>query len=184
LKSVCCKRSRWTLGILTLGALTWLYGCGSHAARVTAGKDGAEAQAQARAKTRQRMPDFDLKDSAGHDVSSAQFRGKVVLLDFWATWCGPCKKEMPGYERLYRRYKDRGLVVIGISADSDAGLVAKFGRQLGVTYPLLINGMDVQRYGVKGLPTTILVDRDGFVRKEVVGFEETEVFERALRDLL
>jgi len=130
------------------------------------------------------MPNFALKDPAGRDVSSAQFRGKVLLLDFWATWFAPCKKEMPGYERSCRRHKDRGLVVLRISADSDAGVVAKFGKKLRVTYPLLINGMDVQCYGVQGLPTAMLVDRSGFVRKKVVGFEETEVFERVLRDIL
>jgi cytochrome c biogenesis protein CcmG, thiol:disulfide interchange protein DsbE len=91
---------------------------------------------------------------------------------------------MPGYERLYRRYKDRGLVVLGISADSDAGLVARFGKKLRITYPLLINGMNVQPYGVQGLPTTMLVDREGFVRKKVVGFEETQVFESALQGIL
>jgi peroxiredoxin len=169
--------------ILTLGALAWLRG-GSPSVRVTEGEDREKAQAQAPASTLERMPDFDLRDPAGRKVSAAQFRGKVVLLDFWATWCAPCKKEMPGYEDLYRRYRDRGLVVIGISADSDPALVAKFRRRLRITYPLLINGMDVERYGVKGLPTTMLVDRNGFVRKKVVGFEETHVFESALRDIL
>ena len=119
---------------LALGALTWPLGCAfPQQGLSTDGKDSSKAQPQASANTPERMPDFGLKDLAGREVSAAQFRGKVVLLDFWATWCGPCKKEMPGYERLYRRYKDRGLVVLGISADSDAGLVAKFGKELGVT---------------------------------------------------
>jgi len=130
------------------------------------------------------MPEFDLKDTAGHEVSSAQFKGKVVLLDFWATWCAPCKREMPGYESLYRRYKDVGFAVVGIAADSDPRLVSRFGKKLGITYPLLANGMDVQRYGVEGLPTTILVDRGGFVRKKVVGFEYTSVIEGDLREIL
>jgi peroxiredoxin len=123
------------------------------------------------------MPEFNLKDTTGREVSSAQFEGKVVLLDFWATWCAPCKREMPGYESLYRRYKHRGLEVVGIAADSDARLVSRFGRKLDITYPLLVNGMDVQRYGVEGLPTTILVDRSGTIRQKVVGFEYTSVIE-------
>lgn len=132
----------------------------------------------------ERMPDINIKDTRGHDVSLSPFRGKVLLIDFWATWCGPCKKEMPGYEDLYRRYKKRGLMVVGVAADSDPVAVGRFGKKLGVTYPLLVNGMDVQRYGILGLPTTILVDRNGFVRKKVVGFERKKIFEAALIGLL
>ena len=128
--------------------------------------------------------EFDLKDTAGHEVSSAQFKGKVVLLGFWATWCAPCKREMPGYETLYRRYKNRGLAVVGIAADSDPRVVAGSAEKLGITYPLLVNGMDVQRYGVEGLPTTMLVDSAGLVRKKVVGFEYTSVIEGDLREIL
>jgi peroxiredoxin len=142
------------------------------------------AKSQAPAKGPERMPDFDLKDPAGHEFTSAQFRGKVLLLDFWGTWCAPCKQEIPGYERLYRRYKDRGFVVIGIAADSDPALVAEFAKKLKITYPLLINGMDVQKYGVEGLPETMLIDRNGVIRKKVVGFEYTEAFESALLELL
>lgn len=130
------------------------------------------------------MPDFTIKDTGGREVSLSSFRGHVMLIDFWATWCGPCKNEMPGYEDLYRRYRKRGLMVIGVAADSDPRAVAQFGKKLRVTYPLLVNGMDVQRYGVLGLPTTILVDRSGFIHKKVVGFERKEVFEAALLDLL
>ena len=131
-----------------------------------------------------RMPDFHLKDTRGQQVTLAQFRGHVLLVDFWATWCAPCRKEMPGYEALYQRYRARGLAMVGIAADSDRAAVARFGRDLGITYPLLINGMDVERYGVQGLPTTILVDREGFIRKEVVGFEYTRVIERTVKQLL
>jgi thiol-disulfide isomerase/thioredoxin len=130
------------------------------------------------------MPDFHLEDTRGQRVTLAQFRGKVLLVDFWATWCAPCRKEMPGYEALDRRYRARGFAVVGIAADSDRAAVAKFGRKLGITYPLLINGMNVQRYGVQGLPTTILVDREGFIRKEVVGFEYTRVIEGSVKQML
>jgi thiol-disulfide isomerase/thioredoxin len=131
-----------------------------------------------------RMPDFRLKDTSGREFTLQQFRGKVLLVDFWATWCAPCRKEMPGYQELFRRYKDRGFEVVGIAADSDSAAVSRFGKKLGITYPLLVNGMDVQRYGVEGLPTTILVDRKGFIRKTVIGFEYTQVIESAARELL
>lgn len=132
----------------------------------------------------ERVPDFSLPSASGQTVSLRQFQGKVILLDFWATWCGPCKKEMPGYEELYRRYKKRGLVVVGIALDSSPTQVRRFARKYGITYPLLINGMNVDRYGVLGIPTTILADRQGIVRKKVVGFEEKKVFEDALKELI
>ena len=169
--------------LLALAASGWFVSCKPHPAAVAGAK--ATGQAEIRpASSAERMPEFDLKDTAGHDVSSAQFRGKVVLLDFWATWCAPCKQEMPGYERLYRQYKGRGVAMVGIAADSDALVVSRFGKKLGITYPLLVNGMNVQPYGVQGLPTTMLIDRSGFVRKTVVGFEYTSVIERDLLDVL
>jgi peroxiredoxin len=131
------------------------------------------------------MPEFTLKDTSGRDVSSREFQGKVLLVDFWATWCAPCKKEMPGYQDLYRRYGQRGFVVVGIAMDWDADSVKKFARKLGVTYPLLLNGANVQQqFGVLGLPTTLLVDRNRMIRKKVVGFEYTEVIENALKQIL
>jgi peroxiredoxin len=169
--------------LLAFAVSVWLGGCNSRPAHITDAKAAGEVQAEPTGAP-ERMPDFDLRDTAGHEVSSAQFRGKVVLLDFWATWCAPCEREMPGYESLYRRYKDRGLAVVGIAADSDADVVSRFGKKLAITYPLLVNGMDVQRYGVEGLPTTILVDRTGFVREKVVGFEYTSVIEGDLREIL
>jgi peroxiredoxin len=170
--------------ILTLVASIWLCACRSRSAPVSESRAAGRVKSRPSTIALELMPDFDLKDTAGHEVPSTQFRGKVVLLDFWATWCVPCKQEMPGYEDLYRRYRDRGLVVIGIAADSDAKLVSRFGKKLKITYPLLINGMEVQKYGVEGIPTTILIDRKGFVRKKVVGFEYTQVFENALREIL
>jgi peroxiredoxin len=170
--------------LLALGMCVWPTGCGSRPAHVADKVAAGVNQAHSSASTLERMPDFNLRDTDGHEVTSAQFRGKAILLDFWGTWCAPCKQEMPGYEELYQRYKDRGLVVIGIAADSDPSLVAEFAKKLKITYPLLINGMDVQRYGVEGLPTTMLIDRNGFIRKKVVGFEYTAVFEIALSKLL
>jgi peroxiredoxin len=131
-----------------------------------------------------RVPDFSLPDTSGRTVALRQFQGKVILLDFWATWCGPCKKEMPGYEDLYRRYRSRGLVVVGIALDSSPAQVRRFAKKYGITYPLLINGMNVDRYNVLGIPATILADRTGIVRKKVVGFEEGNVFEDVLKELL
>jgi peroxiredoxin len=178
-------RSGLARSALLIAAALWLGECGSRPAHVT-GKTNTSGKAQSfRATTAlERMPTFGLRDTAGREVSSAEYRGKVVLLDFWATWCAPCRREMPGYEGLYLRYKDRGFAVVGIAADSDARVVSRFAKKLGITYPLLINGMDVQRYGVDGLPTTILIDGSGLIREKIVGFEYTAVVENKLREIL
>jgi len=133
-----------------------------------------------------RMPAFELKDVGGGRFSSEELRGKVALVDFWMTTCEPCRREMPGFEQLQNEYRERGLVVIGIALDEDAAEVAKFARELGVHYRLLLSSEDVQARwgGIQGIPTTFLVDRSGVVRKKVVGFEYKEEFEKALRELL
>ncbi|HXT86584.1 MAG TPA: TlpA disulfide reductase family protein [Verrucomicrobiae bacterium] len=119
------------------------------------------------------IPQFCLDDLAGRKFCSGQLRGKVLLIDFWASWCGPCKKEMPAYQKFQNAYGPKGLVVIGIgiSMDSSANL-KKFARALGVHYKLLMGTMRVQdAFGLKGIPTTLLVDRKGIVRARVVGFD-------------
>ena len=135
-----------------------------------------------------RLPDFSVKDLQGHPVSSADLRGKVVLVDFWATWCQPCKKEMPGYQRLADRYGSGGLVVIGFKFDTmpDMEDPLQFARGIGVRYPLAVASDDLkQKFGeIEGLPTTLLFDRQGILRLKVIGFEYTDNIESALKPLL
>src|ERR1022692_4431982 len=87
-----------------------------------------------------RLPDFSVKDLQGYPLSSADLRGKVVLVDFWATWCQPCKKEMPGYQKLLDRYGSRGFVVIGFKLDimKDTEDPILFAKKIGVRYPLMV----------------------------------------------
>lgn len=94
----------------------------------------------------------------------ADLKGKVVLLNFWATWCPPCKEEMPSMERLYRRYKSRKFTVVALSVDSEgASVVAPFVKTHGLTFPVALDSkMAVaERYRVRGLPTTFIIDRRG-----------------------
>jgi len=133
-----------------------------------------------------RLPEFHFKDISGREISSEELRGKIVLIDFWATWCGPCKVEMPGYQILQERYGDRGLVVIGLALDTDSAAVSRFAKKLGVNYTLALSTAEVQQAfgGILGIPTTILVDREGIIRQKIIGFEYTEAFESAIKELL
>jgi thiol-disulfide isomerase/thioredoxin len=135
-----------------------------------------------------RLPDFSVKDLEGREISSADFRGKVVLIDFWATWCQPCKQEMPGYQKLVDRYGSRGLAVIGFKFDvmMDTEEPLAFAKKIGVHYPLAVaSNVIKQKFGgIEGLPTTMLYDRQGVLRKKVIGFEYTEAFESDLTPLL
>jgi thiol-disulfide isomerase/thioredoxin len=135
-----------------------------------------------------RLPDFSVKDLQGHPLSSADLHGKVVLIDFWATWCQPCKKEMPGYQKLFDEYGSRGFVVIGLKFDTmpDMEDPLQFAKGIGVHYPLAVATDDVRlRFGgIEGLPTTMLYDRDGVLRLMVIGFEYTDNMEAALKPLL
>ena len=135
-----------------------------------------------------RLPEFSVKDLQGREISSADLRGKVVLIDFWATWCQPCKKEMPGYQKLVDRYGSRGFAVIGFKFDTmkDMEDPLLFAKKIGVRYPLAVATDDLKQKfgGIEGLPTTMLYDRQGILRKKVIGFEYTNVIESELKPLL
>jgi thiol-disulfide isomerase/thioredoxin len=135
-----------------------------------------------------RLPDFSVKDLEGRDISSADLRGKVVLIDFWATWCLPCKKEMPGYQKLVDLYGSRGFVVVGLKFDTmkDTEEPTAFAKKIGVHYPLAVATEDLKQKfgGIEGLPTTMLYDRHGLLRKKIIGFEYTYAIEADLRPLL
>lgn len=135
-----------------------------------------------------RLPEFSLKDLHGRGISSADLRGKVVLIDFWATWCQPCKKEMPGYQKLADRYSSLGFVVVGFKFDTmtDTEDPILFAKKIGIRYPLAVAADDLKQQfgGVEGLPTTMLYDRQGILRKKVIGFEYTNVIESELKPLL
>ena len=106
------------------------------------------------------LPDFSVRDLQGRNFSTADLRGKVVLIDFWATWCAPCEKEMPGYQTLMDRYGSQGLAVVGLKASmmNDTEDPVQFAKRIGIRYPLAVAKDDLnQKFGgMEGLPTTLL----------------------------
>ena len=128
---------------------------------------------------------FTVKDIAGKDVRLSQYKGQVVLLNFWATWCVPCKVEIPSLTGLYRDYKERGFVVLGVSVDSEVRSIKPFARAMKMNYPVLIGAgrEDLSNaFGpFIGFPTSVLVARDGTMCVRHVGIAQQIAARRADR---
>lgn len=120
-------------------------------------------------------PSFTLQDLGGAQISLGDFKGKVVLLNLWATWCGPCRKEIPSLERLYQLRKDRAFEILAVSVDrTSPSKVASFVANQQMSFPVLVNprGDVGQRYWAKAIPTSFLLDKKGVIRWKVVGARE------------
>jgi peroxiredoxin len=115
-------------------------------------------------------PDFQLTSLDGKPVKLSDYRGRYVLLNFWATWCPPCREEMPALEETYRAYRDRGWVVLGVNIAETKVTVGGFVRQQGVTFPIVLDSdrSVTERYHVEPIPTSYLIGPDGRIRKKVV----------------
>jgi len=116
-------------------------------------------------------PDFKLQDVNGEPVSLTQFKGKPVFINFWATWCGPCREEMPAMQELYDQYRDRGLVILALDMEEDSRLVRRWIDQGGYTFTFLLDseGEQVKRYNVTAAPTSYFVGSDGVIRDLKLG---------------
>ncbi len=127
-----------------------------------------------------------LKDMNGATVNLADYKGKVVLLNFWATWCGPCKLEIPEFVRAYEAHKDEGFVVIGVSIDDTPAQLKDFARQYQITYPMLLMQENVEEaYGpIYGVPVSFFIGRDGLICRKQMGEVKRETLDRELKSLL
>ncbi len=134
----------------------------------------------------QPAPDFVAVDLNGRKLALSDYKGKVVLLEFWATWCGPCKEEVPALVALERKYGKRGFQVIGISLDDDARPVRDFYARFNMNYPVILGDAKLAESfgGILGLPVAFLIGRDGRIYAKYVGQTAAAVFERDVRALL
>jgi thiol-disulfide isomerase/thioredoxin len=133
------------------------------------------------------VPDFILKDLSQKKVKLTDFKGKVVILNFFATWCPPCRVEIPELIKLYRLNKEKGLVVLGVSLDEDVPpqSLMTFVKDMKITYPVLMGTPDLaEKYQVNGVPTTILINREGKASARYDGLVPASRFEKDLSKLL
>jgi thiol-disulfide isomerase/thioredoxin len=150
----------------------------------------------AKAATLPDAPDVTFKDLNGDEVRLSQFRGKVVLVNFWATWCEPCRFEIPSLIQFQQKYGDRGFVVLGVAMDDEGkSVVEPFvrkeqwdvgGKNVAMTYPIALGNDDVAGKfgGLLGIPTSVLISRDGKIVKRIVGLVNTDYLSKEIEGLL
>jgi peroxiredoxin len=130
-------------------------------------------------------PAFTLTDLDGKPVSLSDFRGKVVVLDFWATWCPPCRMEIPDFTDLQKEYGSQGVQIVGIALD-EPDKVQAFARQNGINYPVLLGSDEISmKYGgIEGIPTTFIIDKSGEIVNRFEGYQPRKVFETEIKKWL
>ena len=131
---------------------------------------------------------FSFKDITGKKVSLSDFKGKVILLDFWATWCVPCKQEIPGFIQLQKKYGDRGLQIVGLSVDDSLDVAKQYATQMKMNYPILLaEGKEdiLKAYDpIPSIPVSVIIDRDGRIVARHLGIASMDVFEKEIVPLL
>jgi peroxiredoxin len=136
----------------------------------------------------EKAPDFTLKSLTGKNIKLSELRGRVVLINFWATWCAPCKEELPFFNRLYGKYKGVGLEILGVNIDKAVSQASQMSGMFGLTFPILLDpdGRVSELYRIRSMPTTFVVAKDGTVRHIHWGFGPTDVtrYESEIRGLL
>jgi peroxiredoxin len=135
-----------------------------------------------------KAPAFRLPDMTGTMIALEDFTGKILLLNFWATWCASCREEFPELERLYQKYRDKGFIVIAISVDNSSDRVAAFMKKRQIGFPVVIDkqGDVAKKFGFSGIPAGFLIDRNGFIKRQYRGSgrELISRYETDIADLL
>jgi len=192
-------RIRWaiaTLGVIALAALTvttqmpWLTSKHPQMVEQPAvdASNNSEPVLTCPADAKPANLDFTLKDVEGKEVSLQSFKGKVIVLDFWATWCGPCKVEIPHFIEFQQKYGTKGLQVVGISVDDPVDKLVPYVKDMGMNYPVLQGlGHDAVQdaYGpILGIPVSVMISRDGKICATHTGLTGKDVFEQEIQSLL
>ena len=148
----------------------------------------AAGGAHAKAAPNAQAPDFTLRQLDGPNLRLGEQRGRVVLVNFWATWCGPCRVELPHLSRLHDKYRGSGFVLLGVNIDEDPTVAKALVSKMGLTFPVLLDSKKevVGNYDLNAMPATVLIDRDGRVRHLHRGYKEgvEALYEQQVRALL
>jgi len=172
------KLRSWLIGAVVVAAVVGLF-VAAHRQR-NGGNHAAQNGAPKLA------PDFSLPDLSGNTVTLSSYRGKVVLLDFWATWCEPCREETPHFVDFQNRYGSQGLQILGVSMDDSPEPVRDFAQKFQINYPVVMGTAKTGELygGILGLPVAYLIDREGRIRSRHIGATNPEVFEKEISALL
>jgi peroxiredoxin len=171
-----------SVAILAAGLLFLNSSTPDQAAPITANAETAGAAATTATAA---APAFELPLVGGGTASLEQYRGSVVMLNFWATWCGPCKREIPDFIELQKQYADKGFTILGVALDEPAD-VAAFTKANGINYPILLGDNEISNAygGIRSIPTTVLIDREGNIVSTDVGMLPKEHWQEAIARLL
>ncbi len=148
---------------------------------LTAGSAGAAAVSGP-------APDFTLKSRDGSNIKLSELRGQVVMVNFWASWCGPCRQEMPLLDQLYQRYQPMGFTLLGVNVEEDSAAADRVLKEIPVTFPILYDSKNSvsESYQVRAMPSTVLIDRDGNIRYLHKGYQPgyEEDYQQQIRQLV
>ena len=135
-----------------------------------------------------KAPDFTLKSNHGTNIKLSEHRGQVIMINFWASWCAPCRKEMPLLEELYQRYKDGGFTLLGVNVEEDSSAAKDLLKEIQVSFPILFDNQNAvsQLYKVEAMPSTVIVDRDGNMRFVHKGYQPgyEDEYQKQVRELI
>ncbi len=136
----------------------------------------------------QLAPNFTLPSMSGANLRLSEYRGEVVLVNFWASWCGPCRQEMPLLDKMYQRYKKAGFTLLGVNVEKDSSKGQRIAEQLKLSFPILFDSKQqvVDSYKVASMPSTVLVDRDGNIRYVHLGYKagDEKLYSKMVKELL
>lgn len=136
----------------------------------------------------QSAPNFTLPSMGGSNIRLSEYRGEVVLVNFWASWCGPCRQEMPLLDKMYQRYKKAGFTLLGVNVEKDSSKGQRIAEQLKLSFPVLFDKKQqvVDDYKVSSMPSTVLVDRDGNIRYVHLGYKagDEKLYSKMVKELL